>query len=221
MSEVVGRIGPDSQAGGERGAFDGEDAVVSLWRAHRRWVAAVVYAHKPRDVDVDDLLQEVAMKLVRNIHRLNDAASVRPWLRTVAVNVARSAGRSTRARTRVVRTGFDATNAPAGAPATSDSLALPLEAPGEKAGDRGRRALELASSLPPHYREPLLLSLRGLSQKQIAEAMDIPVTTIETRLIRARRMVRDELMNDDAGRPRPRQPAASPHSGAAASVEEA
>jgi RNA polymerase sigma factor (sigma-70 family) len=222
MSEVVGRIGPDSPAGGERSAFDGEDAVVSLWRAHRRWVAAVVYAHKPRDVDVDDLLQEVAMKLVRNIHRLNDASAVRPWLRTVAVNVARSAGRSTRARTRVVRTGFDAASVPAGAaaPTTSDSLALPLEAPGEKAGDRGRRALELASSLPPHYREPLLLSLRGLSQKQIAEAMDIPVTTIETRLIRARRMVRDELMNDDTGRPRPRSSSAARHSGATASVEE-
>ena len=47
-----------------------------------------------------------------------------------------------------------------------------------------------------HYREPLLLSLRGMSQKQISEAMDVPVTTIETRLIRARKMIRRELMNE-------------------------
>ena len=35
-----------------------------LWRAHRRWVAAIILAHRPRSVEVDDLMQEVALKLV-------------------------------------------------------------------------------------------------------------------------------------------------------------
>jgi RNA polymerase sigma-70 factor (ECF subfamily) len=48
--------------------------------------------------------------------------------------------------------------------------------------------------LPPEYREPLLLRcLRGMSYRQIGEVLDLPVTTIETRLARARRMIRSEL----------------------------
>ncbi|MCL4209705.1 MAG: sigma-70 family RNA polymerase sigma factor [Phycisphaeraceae bacterium] len=168
------------------------EALVRLWHAHRRWVAAVVYAHKPRDVEVDDLLQDVAMRLVRNMHLLHDPDAVRPWLRTVAINVARSAGRRTRARSRVV-TFVD------GEKAQQIASDEPQERrPHDRtASERGRRALELASGLPPHYREPLLLSIRGLSQKQVADILGEPVTTIETRLIRARRMLRDELLAEE------------------------
>jgi len=178
-----------------------------LWRRHRRWVAAVAYAHKPRDVDLEDLLQEVAMKLVRNIHRINDPSAIRPWLRTVTVNAARSAGRRTAARARHETT-VDVEHA--------EKLAdrpLGPEVGGavESSRSRGRRALELASGLPPHYREPLLLSLRGLSQKQIAAVLDVPVTTVETRLIRARRMLKEELEAEERpGAPRNAAPSGPP-----------
>lgn len=174
-----------------------DEMVARLWRAHRRWLAAVVYAHKPRDIDVEDLLQDVAVKLVRNIHALDDPESIRPWLRTVAVNVARSAGRRARSKSNAHRA-IEREQTPARV--AGDGTAI--EQPGgvrsiEDARTRGRRALELVDGLPPHYREPLLLSLRGLSQKQIAETMDVPLTTVETRLIRARKMLRQEMMNDD------------------------
>ena len=53
--------------------------------------------------------------------------------------------------------------------------------------------LSAIMALPIEYREPLLLSLRGLQQRVIAELMDVPVTTVETRLVRARRMLREAL----------------------------
>ena len=54
------------------------------------------------------------------------------------------------------------------------------------------RMLELVQTLEPEYREPLILrAVRGLSYKHIAEVLGVPVTTIETRLVRARRMLRD------------------------------
>lgn len=165
-------------------------AVEAVWRAHRRWLAAVVYAHLPRGTDLDDVLQETAMRLVTNFHHLTDPSAIRPWLRTVAINVARSAGRKRRVRERE-RHGFAAGH--------FDELAsLAVEqAPAPAPTQRGERALAIAQSLPPHYREPLLLSLRGLSQRQIAESLEIPLTTVETRLIRARRMIREELRQDD------------------------
>lgn len=174
-----------------------DDEIVAIWRANRRWVAAVIHAHKPADVDIDDLLQEVAVKLVRNIHALDDPEAIRPWLRTVAVNAARSAGRRTRSKVKA-HAAVDFEHSPD----RTGHLGQPIDQPGriravEDGRARGRRALELAESLPMHYREPLLLSLRGMSQKQIAEALAVPVTTVETRLIRARKMIRSELVGDD------------------------
>ncbi len=172
------------------GAIAGDaDAVQSLWHAHRRWVAAILLAHKPRDAELDDLLQEVAMLLVKNIQTLQDPAAVKPWLRTIAINLARSSGR----RRRVVNKVFPILAADAQRTAEMNEAD---EGPGD---DRGRRALELASQLPAEYREPLILrAVRGMSYRQIADVMGVPMTTIETRLARARRMLKDQLERLDS-----------------------
>lgn len=172
------------------GAIAGDaDAVQSLWHAHRRWVAAILLAHKPRDAELDDLLQEVAMLLVKNIQTLQDPAAVKPWLRTIAINLARSSGR----RRRVVNKVFPILAADAQRTAELNEAD---EGPGD---DRGRRALELASQLPAEYREPLILrAVRGMSYRQIADVMGVPMTTIETRLARARRMLKDQLERLDS-----------------------
>jgi len=156
----------------------------AIWQAHRRWVAAILLAHMPREADVEDLLQEVAMRLVEHAGDIASRGSVRPWLRTVALNVARTHGR----RQKVRRAAFPRLADDPLPNAAGDDA----DAPDER--DLGRRALELARELPEDYREPLLLrAVRGLSYKQIADILDVPVTTIETRLVRARRMLREQL----------------------------
>src|SRR5205085_1176651 len=67
------------------------------------WVAAILLAHKPRDLELDDLLQDVAMTFVRTISTLRDGAVLRPWLRTVAINAARATGREERRRKQGMR----------------------------------------------------------------------------------------------------------------------
>src|SRR5688572_6190035 len=42
-----------------------QEAVRALWQENRRWVAAVILAHKPREADLEDLLQDVAMSFVK------------------------------------------------------------------------------------------------------------------------------------------------------------
>ncbi|MFG0285484.1 MAG: sigma-70 family RNA polymerase sigma factor [Phycisphaerales bacterium JB039] len=155
--------GPDA-------ALGAQCPVDLFWRANRAWVAAVLHAHRPAGVEVDDLLQEVAMALVRHADTL-DLDRARPWLRRVAINAAADAARRARVRRRAPVAGPGA--APAGPPEG--------------------HALAAAMRLAPEYREPLLLSLRGLPQRVIAEVMQLPETTIETRLVRARRMVREAL----------------------------
>ena len=174
-----------------RAAEGDREAIGEVWRANRRWIAAVLAAHAPRGADVDDLLQEVASTLITKCHHLRDAASLRGWLRVVAVNTARMAARSRSTEVRTQRGFADFRR----------GLERRVHALSEAAADAGE-TLALLSRLPQQYAEPLLLqATQGLSQRQIAELLDVPETTVETRLARARRMLRQmqaEIESDDA-----------------------
>lgn len=187
-------------------------ALEALWEGHRRYAATVIIAHKPASADTDDLLQDVAATLVAKIHTLSDPGNFLPWLRMVALNVARLAGRRH-----------------AGAFVHADSEAVTLSGSTTPGGGSGLGAgttgiglgpigheeagsvLALAAKLPEEYREPLLLqTLRDLSYRQIARVMNLPETTVETRIARARKMLREAArgQREDAERAR-RAPAAS------------
>ncbi len=182
-------------------AIDGDkDALRDLWREHRRWVGAIVLAHKPRDIDVEDLVQAVAVQMVAKIHELREPEAFKPWLRAIAANTARAAGRRTtrrrKHRLRLVGT------------ARAEERPEP-EAPAKhEASDQAKRVMDLARTLPEGYREPLLMRcVRGMSYRQIGEVLDLPETTIETRIARGRRMLRELVEQEDSS--------ASPEAGGA------
>lgn len=160
-----------------------------LWLTHRRWVAAILIAHKPEGDDLEDLLHEVALRLVRSAGELRDPAAVRPWLRTVAVNVARTAGRKARVRRLAKDTIRQLHRDQVQASEWESDVATHVSA-----SEEADAVIRAAKALPDGYREPLLLrAVRGMSYKQIADTLGIPITTVETRLARARRMLRDQL----------------------------
>ncbi|TAH37360.1 MAG: sigma-70 family RNA polymerase sigma factor [Planctomycetota bacterium] len=171
------------------------EALASLWREHRRWVGAVLLAHLPPGADLEDLLQEVAIAVVQHLKELREPEKLRPWLRSVAVNTAASAARKEEVRRRVLRPLGEGEQ---GGPVAQDGRQ-------EQAAD-ARRVLEMAQNLPTDYREPLLLRcVQGLSQRSIAEVLGMPETTVETRLARARRLLREALERDQVG-PAPSAP---------------
>ncbi len=174
------------------GAIRGEhEALRELWKRNRRWVAAIILAHKPKWADLEDLLQEVGMSIVRKVGELRDPAAFKPWLRTIAINAARAAARDKSGK-------FRRLDVPASEGEESPILAQvaggrerPDAAPGE-ASEEARRLMELAMELPEGYREPLLLRcVREMSYRQIGELVGLPESTIETRIARGRRMLRE------------------------------
>lgn len=178
---------PGREAAGTRSvvedAISGDpEAVRAVWASHRRWVAAILLAHKPRHAELDDLLQDVAMAFVRTIRDLRDPSALKPWLRTVAINAARLAAR------RAPREHIDAL---ASQPAISSQ-------PNHEVCEEGSRLLQLARRLPDGYREPLMLRcVNGMSYRTISELLGLPETTIETRIARGRRMLREEAERED------------------------
>lgn len=180
-------------------AIRGEaEALRAVWQANRRWVAAVLLAHKPREADLEDLLQEVAVAYVRMIRKLRDEATLKPWLRTIAINTARAAGRDATRRRRgmtwnhgleIAGSGGSGHRRPADDLPESDRSRADLQlSRREEAG----RIARLAEKLPDGYREPLILkAVRGMSYREIGRVMGLPETTIETRIARGRRMLRE------------------------------
>jgi RNA polymerase sigma-70 factor (ECF subfamily) len=165
-----------------------------LWRAHRRWVAAIVLAHRPSSIEVDDLMQEVAVKMVSKMAMLRDTSSFRPWLRQIVLNVCRGSARSLRPTLRLsqAEASDDAAHDPTRIAMPASSAETASELVGRR--DAALRLMEQVKTLPPEYREPLLLRcVRSLTYQQISEILHLPVTTIETRLARARRMLREEV----------------------------
>ena len=173
----------------ERALKGDPDAVRVLWQRHRRWVAAILLAHKPREIDLEDLLQEVAMTLVARITTVRDPEAIKPWLRTVAINAARAAGRQATRRRPIVRT------------MEVDAPAAELDDPVERR-ERADRVLALIDQLPEQYKEPLVLRcVRQMGYREISAVLQLPETTIETRIARGRRMLRELIAHTDAGRP--------------------
>lgn len=174
-------------------AMHGDHAALrALWERHRSWVAAALMAHKPASADLDDLLQEVALTVIAKVSTLEDPANFPGWLKIVAVNAARLAGRKQQSGPRFVRSddpgdGSGGTSADSHARPSNTSVVDGLAHDAE-----ARRVMALAMDLPDEYREPLLLkAVKGLSYREIGTILGLPETTIETRIARGRRMLRE------------------------------
>ena len=166
-----------------------QHALEMLWVVNRRWVAAVILAHRPRSVAVEDLMQDVAVKYISKIDTLREAAAFRGWLRRIAVNICRGAARQQRPTVKLA-TGDHVEEGEVSLPASDDKHGRKLL----EHCDAAERVYRNLASLPTEYSEPLILrAMQELTYQQISDMLELPVTTIETRIARARRMLRDEL----------------------------
>lgn len=60
--------------------------------------------------------------------------------------------------------------------------------------ERYDQVLKAIEAIPALYREPFVLRhLEGASYQEIAELLDMPIDTVGTRLVRARKLLKDQL----------------------------
>ena len=154
---------------------------------HRRWVEGVVFSVLGDRNRVDDVAQQAWTNAWQRIGELRDLKRWRPWLYRIARNAALDAGReATRHKHR--------TQALAAAPPEPPARETPEEQLART--EKGAAMLAAIAGLPPLYREPFVLRhLNGWSYRQIADVLDMPVDSVETRLVRARRLLREALGN--------------------------
>lgn len=138
-----------------------------------------------RPDDLDDLLQETWIRVIRSAARYDPMRAFSGWLFTIAMN---------RFRTRAARSAEDARRQePLENVTTSASAAASAHTTLETA-ERAGIVRSLIATLPPRLADAVLLRyFEELSEKEIAAAMGIPVGTVKSRLHTAISRLRVDL----------------------------
>ncbi len=169
----------DALRGGDRYAFE------ELVRRHDRWVRGVIFGVLGDQDRVDDVAQQVWISLWDRISELRDTRAWRTWLYRLARNAAIDAGREATRRRRGMQELLS--DPPRRAAPTSPYVET-------KSGEQHREVLSAIRALPALYREPFVLRhVSGWSYKEIAAMLGLAVDSVETRLVRARRFLRESL----------------------------
>ncbi len=168
----------DSQKGNKEAL---QQLIIRNWA----WVKGLVYSIMYNSDDVDDCLQEICLKVITKIDTLREPERFKPWLAILAKREAlrlrqQKANRPVQLDEEVFESRQDEKN-------------KFFENIIEK--EKQSQILKAIQSLPEKYREVFIMQHSGdLTYNQISEILDVPVTTVQIRLVRARKMVYDKIV---------------------------
>jgi len=153
------------------------------------WLKALVYSIVGDANDVDDILQDICVRVISKIEGLREPERFRPWLAVLA-------------RRQALRYRQQKNHSP-----TLLGERIADQQPDENASqlleyierkEQCQQILDALKSLPDKYREVFLLDYSNdLTYGQIAEILDIPITTVQIRLVRARRLIYNRVAGKD------------------------
>ena len=160
-------------------------------------VYALLYRLTEDPEEARDLTQETFLQAFRHLANFRGDADLRTWLYRIAVNQARNRWRWWKRRRRDRTVSLDApAREGSDAPLSAGLEGSPGADPEQQTLSREReRALHAAlSSLARPYREVLVLrDIEGLSYEEVADALDLNVGTVKSRLSRGRNELRRRL----------------------------
>ena len=157
----------------------GEDsAFAELVDRYKNLVYAMIYRMMTDRTQVEDLAQDVFLKVHRGLPYFRGEARLSTWIYRIVANVCVQA----RSNRRPMTSSTDVAE-----PASSDGAFADLEL-----RDRIEKAM---AKLPDNYRFLIAAHyLKGVQYDALAESLNIPLGTVKTHLFRAKRQLR-ELMS--------------------------
>jgi RNA polymerase sigma-70 factor (ECF subfamily) len=155
-----------------------ESALALLIDRYADRVHAYLFRHSGNLEDADDLLQEAWVRVARSAKTFDPTRRFRSWLYGIATNLARDLFRRRTAKQAALR-----------------KLAItPPRAAGSDRADafvERRELRERIAELPEAMREVVLLRYyEGMSEAEMADALEVPSGTVKSRLNAALRKLR-------------------------------
>jgi RNA polymerase sigma-70 factor (ECF subfamily) len=147
---------------------------------HASFLFAVAVSLCGNAADAEDLVQETFSGAFRGLRAFEGRSSAKTWLTRILV---RQAARHWRTGSR------------------RRATTLPLEAASQEAGalphaaaDARMDIMTALADLSPEHRDAIVLrELQGLSYDEMADVLDVPRGTVESRLFRARAALKERL----------------------------
>jgi RNA polymerase sigma-70 factor (ECF subfamily) len=155
-----------------------------LANRHLRVLKRRIRSIVPNAADVEDLLQDVLIKVWLRLSTLQSESAFRAWITRVAINEALQSWR--RERSRPICQAFG----------DSDTFASTNESPLQALtrAETTQIVRNAVHELPEKYQQVLnLREFEELSLQEIAESLHSSIPAVKTRLFRARRMLQTAL----------------------------
>lgn len=169
----------------QRGDASAFDTLVSRWDTK---IKGAIYRVTGPGEDVRDLCQEAFLKAYRGLRSFKKEARFSSWLYQIAINVCRDRHRRRRGHNLVSLEQLDETGEQpvlAVAPSALDLV---------EARDLSRLVAAAVAALPEEQREVIVLKeYQDLTFLEIAEVLDVPISTVKTRLYRGLMQLRQRL----------------------------
>jgi RNA polymerase sigma-70 factor, ECF subfamily len=174
---------------GDSSAFD---VLVGRWD---RKIQGAIYRVLGSEDEARDLSQEAFLKAYRGLGSFKREARFSSWLYQIALNLCRDRLRRRRGRTMVSLDELDEGGAQLSASASPPS-ALDLV----ETRDLQRTVAAAVAELPEEQREVIVLKeYQGLTFLEIAGILDVPISTVKTRLYRGLGHLRERLVREGFG----------------------
>lgn len=175
---VVGVVEDDLVArfcAGERGAFE------RIVAQHQGRVARLAWRLLGWRGEVEDVVQEVFVKALENLHKFRGESSLGTWLAALTINECRRMRR----RRMMLRVFLGR---------VKEEKEVAAADAGAMAGERGRLVREAVRGLGSKHREVVVLRyLEGMEIEEIARVLGVSRSAVEVRLHRARQELKDVL----------------------------
>jgi RNA polymerase sigma-70 factor (ECF subfamily) len=171
-----------------------EAAYELLITRFERPVFNLIYRLMDDPSETADVVQEVFLKVFRNVGSFRSESSLKTWIYRIAVNEARNHRRWFGRHCRQ-EVGLDAERDEGYAMA--EHLADPGPSPFEVAADRETQALLEAAlaDVKPAFRAALVLrEIEGLSYEEIAQILEVSLGTVKSKILRGREALKESLM---------------------------
>ena len=169
-----------------------DDAYEILLQRYQQPVYNLVYRLMNDPSDASDIVQEVFLKVFKNIGSFRGNSSLKTWIYRIAVNEAYNHRRwFSRHQRREVALGPEE-----GLRTYADSLADTSRTPFDQAADHETFALVEAAleKLNPKFRAVVVLrDIEDLSYEEIAAVLDVSIGTVKSRILRGREALRKIL----------------------------
>jgi RNA polymerase sigma-70 factor (ECF subfamily) len=173
----------------ERALTGDAEAFGEIVRRWERRIFALTYGMLGREEDARDATQETFLSAFRNLRNFRGEAKVSSWLHRIAVN--QCITRHRRAKVRKEAGLEDEEEKHASSFATPVELSPPRVIEGLERSSAVRRAV---NSLPVELRQIVVMKeFEELTFREIADALDVPLSTVKSRLYTALRQLHMRL----------------------------